>query len=84
MDQKPLYSIIWTDFITDEPRSLKIYGNVDKTDSQIYYTCLINDKIIVITNLDGQWIDNGGRDNELAAKLGCLLNSCDFLLKINT
>jgi len=83
MDQKHLYSIDWTDFITDKPCNLKIWGNVDKTDIQVYYTCLINSQQLVITNFDGLWIDNSGRDNELAVKLGHLLESCNFLLKIN-
>ena len=83
MDQEPLYTINWTNFIKNKPCSLKIWGNVDKTDSQVYYTCLINDQSITITNFDGQWVDNRGRDNELAVKLGRLLDSCDFLLEIN-
>ncbi len=39
MDEEPLYSISWTDFITKEPRGFKVWGSVDKTDSQVYYTC---------------------------------------------
>ncbi|MGY3211812.1 hypothetical protein [Mucilaginibacter sp. HD30] len=82
MDEGPLYSISWTDFITEEPRSLKIWGNVDKTDSQVYYTCLLDSQTIVITNSNGQWVDNGGKENAMAVNLGRLLESCDFLLKI--
>lgn len=82
MDEEPLYSISWTDFITEEPRSLKIWGNVDKTDSQVYYTCLLNSQTIVVTMVNDQWIDNSGKDTALAIKLGSLLESCNFLLKI--
>ena len=81
MDKEPLYSISWTDFITEEPRSLKIWGDVDKTDSQVYYTCLVNGQTIVITNVNGQWADNGGEEQDLATKLGRLLESCNFLLE---
>ena len=56
MDEKPFYSISWTDFITEEFRGLKVWGNVDKTDSQVYYTCLLNNQTIVVTKVDGQWI----------------------------
>ena len=82
MDEEPLYSISWTDFITKEPRSLKIWGNVDKTDSQVYYTCLLNSQTIVVTNVNYQWMDNSGKENAMAVNLGRLLESCDFLLKI--
>ncbi len=82
MDQKPLYTINWTDFISDRDCSLRIWGNVDKTDSQVYYSCSINQQNIVITNFDGRWIDNSGKDNALAAKLGHLLDGCDFLLEM--
>ncbi|MFC3365330.1 hypothetical protein ACFOG5_19320 [Pedobacter fastidiosus] len=82
-DEDPLYSIRWTDFITEEPRSLIIWGNVDKTDSRGYYTCLINNQSMVITSFNGEWIDNNGVDNALAAKLGRLLESCDFLQELN-
>jgi hypothetical protein len=84
MDQEPLYSITWTDFITDKPCSLKIWGNVDKIEGRVYYTCLVNSLKIVITNNDGQWVDNTSRDNELANKLGRLLDSCGFLLDIDS
>ncbi len=57
MDEEPLNSINWPDFITEEPRSLKIWGNVDKTDSQVYYTCLLNSQTIVVTKVnDHGWI----------------------------
>ena len=82
MNEKPLYSIDWIDFISDQPRNLKIWGNVDKTDSQVYYTCLVNGQTSVITNFNGKWVENGGKDPALAANLGRLLESCDFLLKI--
>ncbi len=81
MNEEPLYSISWTDFIIEEPRNLKIWGNVDKTDSQVYYTCLLNSQTIVITKLDGQWIENNGKETTLAVDLGHLLESCNFLLK---
>lgn len=82
MDQKPLYTVNWTDFVSDQDRSLKIWGNVDKTDSQVYYTCYVNQQQIVITNFDGRWMDNSGKDNELANKLGRLLDGCEFLLSL--
>ncbi|EHQ30747.1 hypothetical protein [Mucilaginibacter paludis] len=82
MEQKPLYAVNWRDFISDEDRSLKIWGNVDKTDSQVYYTCAVNQQQIVITNFDGRWIDNSGKDHELAAKLGRLIDGCEFLLAL--
>jgi len=82
MNEEPLYSISWTDFITKKLRSLKVWGNVDKTDSQVYYTCLINGQTSVITKFDGQWIDGKGEESPMAVNLGRLLESCDFLLKI--
>ncbi len=83
MNQKPLYTLNWRDFISDMDRSLKVWGNVDKIDSQVYYTCIIDQQQVVITNFDGRWMDNSGRDNELAGKLGHLLDSCEFLLSLN-
>jgi hypothetical protein len=82
MEQKPLYSISWTDFITREPCILKVWGNVDKIEGHVYYTCLFNIQSIVVFNFNGQWLDNSGKDNELAAKLGRLLDSCGFLLEL--
>ncbi|WP_374951874.1 hypothetical protein [Mucilaginibacter sp.] len=82
MDQKPLFTVNWTDFIARKDRSLKIWGNVDKTDSQVYYTCVIDQRQMVITNFDGRWVDNSGKDNELAGKLGHLLDGYEFLLDL--
>ncbi len=84
MDENPLYSISRTDFITEEPLSLKIWGNVDKTDSQVYYTCVLNGETMVITKFDSHWVDNGGKENAMAVNLGRLLESCDCLLKIGS
>lgn len=66
MDEEPLYSISWTDFITEEPRNLKIWDNVDKTGNQVYYTCLVHGQTVVVTKVNDQWTDNSGKDTALA------------------
>ena len=82
MEEEKLFSISWTNSDNSEDCNLRIYGIVDKMD-QIYYKCLLNREIIMIKNDEGRWINTNGKDNELAAKLGKLISSCDFLLETN-
>ena len=84
MNQQPLFTISWNEFISDKKCTLRIFGNVDKTDDQVYYSCYFDHKSIVITRYEGRWIDNSGADNDLAAKLGALLDNSDFLLSMKS
>ena len=82
MEKEPLFSINWTNSVTNEICCLQICGSINKID-QVVYSCSLNNQIIEITNIEGRWIDYNGRDDKLASKLGLLLISCDFLLEAN-
>jgi len=77
MNDNPLFTISKSGTY-DEKQTLRIYNGLDKIEDQVYYTFKFDDRQIVITQYDGQWMDLGGKNPNEAQRLGVLLEQLDL------
>lgn len=76
MHDDPLFTIFkGGDF--DDDQTLSIYNGLDKIENQMYYTLEFDDRKMVITQYDGQWVDLGGKNPQEANRLGLLIEHLD-------
>lgn len=76
MHDDPLFTILkGGDF--DDDQTLSIYNGLDKIENQVYYTFEFDDRKLVITQYDGQWVDLGGKNPKEANRLGLLIEHLD-------
>jgi hypothetical protein len=75
MNDGPLYTISKSGI--DHEQTLRIYSGLDKIEDQFYYTFKFEDRKVVITQYDGQWVDLGGKNPTEAHRLGLLVEHLD-------
>ncbi|MGY4537857.1 hypothetical protein ACVW0P_002276 [Mucilaginibacter sp. UYNi724] len=76
MNDDPLY-IISKSAVYGDKQTLRIYNGLDKIENQFYHTFKFDDRQVVITQYDGQWVDLGGKNPKEAHRLGLLLEQLD-------
>ena len=76
MHDDPLYTITKAG-IFDNKRTLYVYNGLDKIEDQVYYTFKFDNRNVVITQYDGQWVDLGGQNPKEAQRLGLLIEHLD-------
>ena len=76
MNDDPLYTITKAD-IFDGKQTFCIYNGLDKVENQVYYTFKFDDRNVVITQYDGQWVDLSGKNIKEAQRLGLLIEHLD-------
>ncbi|QJD97801.1 hypothetical protein HH214_18925 [Mucilaginibacter robiniae] len=74
MAANPIYTIFREDTST---RTLQIFRGYDKIEEQLYYTFDFDNQQTVITQYNGRWIDNAGKDHQQAGQLGSLLEQLE-------